>query len=192
MTAIVTVFPPGAVTVMRRTPSVKPKAARAESVSSTSRCRDSRKNPCRGRKAAGSASSAPDNSTSSTIPQSSDCGSPRKIDRSRSVLAPNNSGQSPVNCWSNISVKPRPSRQNRSDRSTSAVQIAEWCTPSTSSPRSWPGCDPTPRTQGGDRRPRGWLSRSCASSSIRRASNRHRACLMPARPAARLLHLKSQ
>ena len=38
----------------------------------------------------------PDNSTSSTIPVSGVSGSPRKIERSRSPVAPNSSGQSPV------------------------------------------------------------------------------------------------
>src|SRR6202012_3933554 len=48
ITDIGTVVPPGAGTLMRRTPSVKPKAARPDSVASTCRCRESRKNPCRG------------------------------------------------------------------------------------------------------------------------------------------------
>ena len=62
------------------------------------------------------------------MPESGVFGSPRKTDRSWSVAAPNRVGQSPVKVWSNSSVSPRPSRQNRIERSTSAVTIAVWWT----------------------------------------------------------------
>ncbi len=47
-------------------------------------------------------------------------------------------------------------------------------------------CDPRARPQGGDRKRRGWPSRSCAVSSIPLAANRYRVWLMPARPVVRL------
>jgi hypothetical protein len=58
------------------------------------------------------------------MPVSGEAASARKIDRSLSPLALNSVRQSPAKVMSKNSVKPRPSRQNRIDRSTSAVQIA--------------------------------------------------------------------
>src|ERR1700739_246 len=63
------------------------------------------------------------------MPVSGVFGAPRKIDRKRSVLAPNRVGQSPVNVWSKSSTKPNPSRQKRIDRSGSVVTIAAWWIP---------------------------------------------------------------
>src|ERR1700722_9649886 len=123
ITAIWTCFPCGAGTTICRTPCVNPKSASRPSVGSTSRFCETRKNPGTGPAIDSRSGAELSNPTNSTMPVSGALGSPRKIDCRVSVLASNRVGQSPVNTWSKRTVRPRPSRQKASARSTSVVTI---------------------------------------------------------------------